>query len=193
MIQQKIPPNSQAFHLFLKICFLSVCVLFYSFDIVAQPFPESFTISGCSSMTSNTGMPPITVNGDYIRGAVDSQTCPCYENLSNNAVVTYLPQLGGIWYVSEPLNGSCSDIIGSGTLFYKSATGADACDISLSVLGNASFYCDPATTLSNVVYPPPTTEVPTLSEWGLIVLALLLMTLGTLYLLQPNFGGQKEA
>ncbi len=29
-------------------------------------------------------------------------------------------------------------------------------------------------------------DVPTLSEWGLIVLALLLMTLGTLYLLKPS-------
>ncbi|MFK7905019.1 MAG: IPTL-CTERM sorting domain-containing protein, partial [Chitinophagales bacterium] len=27
--------------------------------------------------------------------------------------------------------------------------------------------------------------VPTLSEWGLIVLALMLMTAGTLYLVQP--------
>ncbi len=30
-------------------------------------------------------------------------------------------------------------------------------------------------------------DVPTLSEWGLIILALLLMTLGTLYLAQPNW------
>ncbi len=30
-------------------------------------------------------------------------------------------------------------------------------------------------------------DVPTLSEWGLIILALLLMTLGTLYLVQPNW------
>ncbi len=30
-------------------------------------------------------------------------------------------------------------------------------------------------------------DVPTLSEWGLIVLALLLMTLGTLVLVQPNW------
>ncbi|MFK7907428.1 MAG: IPTL-CTERM sorting domain-containing protein [Chitinophagales bacterium] len=29
-------------------------------------------------------------------------------------------------------------------------------------------------------------DVPTLSQWGLIILALLLMTLGTLHLLQPN-------
>lgn len=31
-----------------------------------------------------------------------------------------------------------------------------------------------------------TSSIPTLSEWGLIVLALLLMTLGTLYLVQLN-------
>ena len=29
-------------------------------------------------------------------------------------------------------------------------------------------------------------DVPTLSEWGLLILALLLMTLGTVYLLQPS-------
>ncbi len=35
-------------------------------------------------------------------------------------------------------------------------------------------------------------DVPTLSEWGLIILALLLMTLGTLYLVQPNWRGRFE-
>ncbi|MFK7908828.1 MAG: IPTL-CTERM sorting domain-containing protein [Chitinophagales bacterium] len=30
-------------------------------------------------------------------------------------------------------------------------------------------------------------DVPTLSEWGLIILALLFMTFGTLYLIQPQF------
>ncbi len=34
------------------------------------------------------------------------------------------------------------------------------------------------------INPCPT--VPTLSQWGLLILALLLMTLGTVYLLQPN-------
>ena len=29
-------------------------------------------------------------------------------------------------------------------------------------------------------------SVPTMSEWGLLILALLLMTLGTVYLIQPN-------
>jgi len=39
---------------------------------------------------------------------------------------------------------------------------------------------------------PPSSggNVPTLSEWGLIILALLLMTLGTLVLVQPNWRGR---
>ncbi|MFK7904782.1 MAG: IPTL-CTERM sorting domain-containing protein [Chitinophagales bacterium] len=36
-------------------------------------------------------------------------------------------------------------------------------------------------------YAVSATEVPTLSEWGLLNLALLLMIAGTLYLLQPDF------
>ncbi|MEZ4885311.1 MAG: IPTL-CTERM sorting domain-containing protein [Chitinophagales bacterium] len=33
---------------------------------------------------------------------------------------------------------------------------------------------------------PVSNSIPTLSEWGLIILALLFMTFGTLYLVQPN-------
>ncbi len=35
-------------------------------------------------------------------------------------------------------------------------------------------------------------DIPTLSEWGLIILALLLMTFGTIYLIQPNFSLRKK-
>ncbi len=35
--------------------------------------------------------------------------------------------------------------------------------------------------------------IPTLSEWGLLNLALLLMTFGTIYLIQPNFSLRKAA
>ncbi len=43
------------------------------------------------------------------------------------------------------------------------------------------------TNVGSYTIVPYTGGVPTLSEWGLLVLALLLMTLGTLYLLQPNY------
>ena len=33
--------------------------------------------------------------------------------------------------------------------------------------------------------------IPTMSEWGLIILALLLMTMGTLYLIQPQYGNER--
>ncbi|MEZ4885305.1 MAG: hypothetical protein R3E32_11305 [Chitinophagales bacterium] len=36
-------------------------------------------------------------------------------------------------------------------------------------------------------------SIPTLSEWGLLNLALLLMTFGTIYLIQPNFSLRKVA
>ncbi len=42
--------------------------------------------------------------------------------------------------------------------------------------------------IKSITVQPMNTNVPTLSEWGLIILALLLMTLGTLYLVQqPRF------
>lgn len=44
------------------------------------------------------------------------------------------------------------------------------------------------------ILPTTTTNsIPTLSEWGLIILALMLMILGTLYLLQPSFKKEKQA
>ena len=39
---------------------------------------------------------------------------------------------------------------------------------------------------------PTSPQVPTLSEWGLIILALLLMTLGVLYQLNPNYVEQLD-
>ncbi|MFK7907760.1 MAG: hypothetical protein AB8B69_21655 [Chitinophagales bacterium] len=40
-----------------------------------------------------------------------------------------------------------------------------------------------------IAIQPTSADVPTLSEWGLLILALSFMTLGTLYLLQPKFRG----
>ena len=45
-----------------------------------------------------------------------------------------------------------------------------------------------ATPICQTALSDPPSNIPTLSEWGLIVLALLFLTLGTLYLLQPHFG-----
>ena len=35
-------------------------------------------------------------------------------------------------------------------------------------------------------------DVPTLSQWGLINLTLLLMTFGTIYIINPNFSLRKQ-
>lgn len=51
---------------------------------------------------------------------------------------------------------------------------------------NTSLTNEPAIDFNFSVTIVEADSVPTLSEWGLIVLALLLMTLGTVYLLKPN-------
>ncbi len=45
---------------------------------------------------------------------------------------------------------------------------------------------------SEFCIPIPPTPIPTLSQWGLIILALLLMICGTLYLMQPNFAEEEN-
>lgn len=61
--------------------------------------------------------------------------------------------------------------------------GGDPCDISVAIIRSV-VDCDPATTLSNIQYATP--DVPTLSEWGLLNLALLLIICGTLSLMKEN-------
>ena len=38
----------------------------------------------------------------------------------------------------------------------------------------------------------PPAQIPTMSEWGLINLAILLMTFGTIYLINPNFSLRRK-
>jgi len=60
---------------------------------------------------------------------------------------------------------------------------------------NPGFNSFPTADIAFEIIACPSTsnpEVPTLSEWGLIILALLLMTLGTVYLVQPKFRGRLE-
>lgn len=51
-------------------------------------------------------------------------------------------------------------------------------DLELSYIGGDG---------NDIVLSLPKNDVPTLSQWGLIILALLFMTFGVLYLLQPQF------
>ncbi len=142
-------------------------ILFFStVSVFGQP--NSFTISGCSSISG-------AANGSYTRSATDVNGCPCYEKADNTAV--YFRPSGNSWAYSS---GSCT-AISAGELY----TYNGGCDIAIAGFGN----CDPAATLINIQYP---SGVPTLSEWGLIILALLLMTLGTVYLVQPNWRGRFE-
>ena len=149
----------------------SLCLIFSlsfsSNSLLGQP--DTFTISGCS----NAG-----ANGNYTRDAVDYNGCPCYNNSNGGIMYKALTSLD---WISYNASGTCG-FGGSAQAIYQGY----ACDITVVT----SFNCDPATTLSFPT-PPTPSSVPTLSEWGLLILALLLMTLGTLYLVQPMMSKEK--
>jgi len=151
---------------------LSFCLVallsFSSNSLLAQP--SAFTISGCSA----------GANGNYTRSSTDVNSCACYEN-STGGVLYYQSGFGGSWLSTT---GSCANRGNSFTGVYN----ASGCDISNATAQS----CDPATSLS---FPPPPAapaSIPTLSEWGLIILALMFMTMGTLYLVQPNMQEKLE-
>lgn len=60
--------------------------------------------------------------------------------------------------------------------------------VTSAATANTGLICGQDLTAAPVVAP----GVPTLSEWGVIVLALLLMTAGTLYLIQPILSKEKK-
>ncbi|MFK7905088.1 MAG: IPTL-CTERM sorting domain-containing protein [Chitinophagales bacterium] len=153
------------------ICLPSFCLVFLLFIssnfLLAQP--DSFTISGCSVFSG-------AANGDYTRNATDVEGCPCYNNSNGGSL--FKEPFTLTWIYNDTY--TCTGLL-SGFSYNVYAQGSDACDISTAT----TTQCDPSTTLS---FPSPSSaSIPTLSEWGLIILALLFMTAGTLYLVQPNF------
>jgi len=155
------PTSNLSIHSIFKCGFWALLLFFSTSSIFAQP--DSFTISGnCHSGS---------FNGTYTRSTPNVAGCPCYERSSDNSSIARIDFANSWGGSSNP----CGSFVASNSLY---TLGADPCDISTVVTGE----CDPATLSFGGV-----ADVPTLSEWGLIVLALLFMTLGTLYLLQPQF------
>ncbi|MEZ4887114.1 MAG: IPTL-CTERM sorting domain-containing protein [Chitinophagales bacterium] len=134
--------------------------------IIAQP--DSFTITGCTNSGAN-------MDGTYTRSATDLEGCPCYERITDNRAIGYYSIANEWAYSINP----CATFAAVLAVY-----GYTDCDITTATTS----ACDPATTLTVA----GGADVPTLSQWGLIVLALLLMTAGTLYLLQPKFRGGFE-
>ncbi|MGB1241021.1 MAG: hypothetical protein ACPG49_00775 [Chitinophagales bacterium] len=78
-------------------------------------------------------------------------------------------------------NGRCrGGFAGSGSFIGSNGTGGQ---ITAGAAGGGNENDDSVTICYTVTAP----DVPTLSEWGLLILALSLMIAGTLYLIQPRF------
>ncbi len=157
--------NSPKIDLFLKFSFWALLFSF-STSVIAQP--DSFTVtSSCDPWSDGQ------VEGVYTRHATDVAGCPCYDGPNGSIKKAF-----GEWgYFSAPCpNASASAILYS--------SGSDPCDIATATNQGCNF--------NSIIFPSSPSDVPTLSEWGLIILALLLMTFGTLYLVQPKWRKQFE-
>ncbi|MFK7904531.1 MAG: IPTL-CTERM sorting domain-containing protein [Chitinophagales bacterium] len=149
----------------LSLC-LVVLLSLTSNSLLAQP--TSFDVTACAGQPGS--------DGSYTQGA-DHNSCPCYERSGGGAIF----KNSSFWNYQSGV--SCTTITTGGILFDQ---GVSSCDISTAISSGFG-GCNPSV-LSNLQYAAASTaSVPTLSEWGLIVLALMFMTAGTLYLVQPNF------
>ena len=161
--------KSPIINLFFKTCLIALAFCLGNASIFAQP--TSFTISGCTVDAYN-------LSGTYVQSATNHEGCPCYERTTDNLAIGYYPDTGD-WVYSQ---NSCDNFFSPVGPVYTHV----GCDIT-NATTNTYAGCDPATTLTVVPVGGEAEAIPTLSEWGLIILALMLMTAGTLYLVQPNW------
>jgi len=129
-----------------------ILTFFLSFGVLfAFGQPESFTISG--HMLTDA-------NGSWKTADVTAM-CPCYDEdvpIPTKSISTFPMN----WVYR---NARCSDIAG---LLGNVTSNVVTCDITNATLLSG--------TLTNVVYPE--NPIPTLSQWGLMLLGLLMLILG---------------
>ena len=155
----------------LTILLLGICLFQFNASISIFAYPDSFTItSACDPWGGGE------VEGAYTRHATDVDGCPCYDGPNGSLKKTSFGDWG---FFGAPCPSPHS-----ASVIYD--LGPDVCDISTAI---ASTICDPANSL---ILPTSTASIPTLSEWGLINLALLLLTFGTIYLINPSFSLRKR-
>ncbi|MFK7907330.1 MAG: IPTL-CTERM sorting domain-containing protein [Chitinophagales bacterium] len=85
-------------------------------------------------------------------------------------------------FIDNTINPTVSINVTPGTTYYIS-------------VGNSTIHTSIGDIVTTITFDSTASpaSIPTLSEWGLIILALLLMTAGTLYLLQPNWRARLDA
>ena len=153
--------------------FLTFLFLFFNETTKAQN-PVSFTVTGCT-----------TGNGDYIQGE-DFNNCTCCERADGSPGVIAIDN--GVW-IYDDAHSDCATVGSGGSGGEDNPDGRLQAFASIdmynyvdcNILNATSNSCDPGA-ITNVIYSAG--DVPTLSEWGLIILALLFMSFGTIAILQ---------
>lgn len=126
---------------------------------------------------------PATINGKYAYiGLPFNPMCRLSISWKNNrwelnreSGVPFVPSESLFFNTADTFTPPC------GAAGWVATENCPTCSLSIT-----SGDCDSSITNAN------STDIPTLSQWGLIILALLLMTFGTLYLIQPNLQREKD-
>ncbi len=135
-------------------------------------------------------------NGSYLGCDAFSFTVPSGATISAVSVSTYSQSgFGGMGvgsYSGTPLSDITATLVTAPTDILSLFGGGSLAPNQYGLATADSDGIDGSSTYEiSITLTPDSSggDVPTLSEWGLIVLALLLMTLGTLVLVQPNWRG----
>lgn len=125
-------------------------------------------IDTSSSGSTLDGAGAFAVNYDSTPGTFGGNASVTITGPVNNSGVAYMSDAAG---ATTPSNYTSSVALGSTTL--GSPNG-----------GANTTYINGLQSALVCTVAPPSTDVPTLSQWGLIILALSFMTFGTLYILE---------
>ncbi len=134
----------------------------------ASSYLENITVSATAANEVIT----ITLTTPF---AVTSGTSYAF-GLHNFNITSGVAQI----YTNNPSSGTSNPYAGGEA--FQINNGQTNTEISVGQAGNSDMFF----TVVHGTPPVVANNVPTLSQWGLIVLALLLMTFGTLYLVNIN-------
>ena len=163
LTNHKRPSTIQIIKSKLLSCLLTVCLLMFG---IAEANAD-IAVTGCVDEAG--------INDSYTQGFTANGR-PSFTSFSSFIIWW----TGSRWELRDPVSGT--------VYMYNEA------DTSHPPAGNCwtDVACGSSANFTGgSTVPDPNcgevAEIPTLSEWGLIVLALLLMTFGVLYQLQPRF------
>jgi len=156
------------------------------FDIVANGAPFAMSAVSFQNVNQTTVFAnPLTANGDNLTST--NLSVPTSD--ANNLVIDII----GLGSFTTP--SATHTELGTGNVYGLGSAQGTGGNVSVGWSFSISSFAHSAIELICDTCPVPNSgavSIPTLSEWGLLILALVLMTAGTLYLVQLSVRNSLE-